>query len=150
MKAVLVSAAAAAMLLVATTPASAETATGLKTVYGWAKISGDSHLILTPHKASLGEIGESGLLGWSLDKKTGKPIRIAYTEGLDYRQVNKKCGNRAAGYPHDSATKKAYGKTKCDPIHLWQRLKKGRMAVRVVFDNTKRPMAVRVWELNLP
>ncbi|MFI6298292.1 hypothetical protein ACIBEJ_42345 [Nonomuraea sp. NPDC050790] len=148
MKAVLVSAAAAATLLCATIPA--EAATGLKTVYGWAKISGNSHFVLTPHKATLGEIGESGLLGWSLEKKTGKPVRIAYTEGLDYRQVNKTCGKRAAGYPYDSATKKAYGKTKCDPIHLWQRLKKGRMAVRVVFDNTKRPMAVRVWELNLP
>ncbi|MFI6499374.1 hypothetical protein [Nonomuraea typhae] len=150
MKAILAGAATAALLL-SVTAAPASATTGLKTVYGWAKISGDSHLVLTPYKATRGEIGESGLLGWSLDKKTGSPIKIAYTEGLDFRQVNKKCGKRAAGYPHDNVDKKtAFGKTKCDPIDLYALLKKGRLAVRVVFDDTKRPMAVKVWELNLP
>ncbi|WP_157250673.1 hypothetical protein [Nonomuraea typhae] len=150
MKAILAGAATAALLLsVTTTPAAA--ATGLKTVYGWAKISGNAHFILTPYKATLGEIGESGLLGWSLDKKTGSPVRIAYTEGLDFRQVSKKCGKRAAGYPHENYDKKtAFGKTKCDPIHLYALLKQGRVAVRVVYDNTKRPMSVKVWELKLP
>ncbi|NRQ30853.1 hypothetical protein HII36_03235 [Nonomuraea sp. NN258] len=131
------------------TAASTHATAGLKTVYGWAKKSGNSAMILTPHKATLGEIGESGLPGWDLGKKTGKPIKIDYTEGLDFRQINKKCGKRAAGYPHDKYTKKGFGAVKCYPIDLWKLLGKGRLAVRVVYDPAG-PMAVKVYELNLP
>ncbi|GAA0920695.1 hypothetical protein [Nonomuraea longicatena] len=137
----------AAALTLSTAPASAS---GMKTVYGWAKISGDSHFVLTPAKAEVGEIGESGLSGWSLTKGKGKPVRIAYTEGLDFRQINKTCGKRAAGYPHDTYSKKGFGRTKCDPIHLYELLRKGKLAVRVTYDATARPMSTRVWELNLP
>lgn len=125
-------------------------ASSLKVVYGWAKKSGNSAMTITPAKATLGEIGESGLPGWTLGRKQGAPLTIAYTEGLDFRQINKKCGKRSAGYPYDSFTKKGFGKTKCDPIDLYRLLKQGRLAVRVVYDATARPVAVRVYELNLP
>ncbi|GAA2369560.1 hypothetical protein [Nonomuraea africana] len=145
----LIGIAAATLLATAAVAPAAHADTGLKTVYGWAKKSGDSAMILTPAKATLGEIGESGLPGWSLGKRTGEPIKIDYTEGLDFRQINKKCGKRAAGYPHDKYTKKGFGAVKCTPGDLWTLLGKGRLAVRVVYDPAG-PMAVKVYELNLP
>ncbi|MEV0587457.1 hypothetical protein [Nonomuraea sp. NPDC050310] len=138
----------AATLALTAVPAQAAPGS-LKTVYGWAKMSGDSAMIVTPTKATLGELGESGLPGWSLGKKTGKAIRIDYTEGLRFYQVNKKCGKRAAGYPHDSYTRKGFGKTECGPGGLYEVLRKGRLAVRVVYDPAG-PMAVKVTELVLP
>ncbi|MFI9848437.1 hypothetical protein ACIHFD_66315 [Nonomuraea sp. NPDC051941] len=137
----------AAATMLATVPAQAQT--GSKVVYGWAKKAGDSGMIVTPHRAHLTELGESGILAWDLGKKTGKPIKIDYTEGLDYRQGNKECGKRAAGHPYDNWSKKGYGKTECAPRDLYALLRQGRVAVRVAYDPAG-PIAVKVTELRLP
>ncbi|GAA3445421.1 hypothetical protein [Planomonospora venezuelensis] len=142
---------AAALLSSAAAPAAAaaERQAPLKTVYGWAKKSGNSAMIVTPYRASRGEVGESGLKAWHLGKRAGDPIRIDYTEGLLFRQVNKKCGKAPAGHPYDTRSKGDLGAKTCDPIDLYNRLRKGRVPVKVVYDPAG-PMAVKVYELILP
>ncbi|WP_157529867.1 hypothetical protein [Microtetraspora niveoalba] len=142
--------AVAALLSLAAAPASAAARQApLKTVYGWAKKSGDSAMIVTPYRARLGSVGDGDIMAWELTRKSGRPIRIDYTEGLVFRQVNKKCGKAPAGYPYDTSDKRAMGTKNCYPIHLYQRLSKGRVPVRVVYDPAG-PMAVKVSELVLP
>ncbi|MEV4186912.1 hypothetical protein ACWDOR_13145 [Streptosporangium canum] len=129
--------------------AAAERQAPLKTVYGWAKRSGDSAMIVTPYRATRTTVGDGPGIAWELSRKNGRPIRIDYTEGLIFRQVNKKCGRATAGYPYDTADKNALGTKVCDPIDLYNRLRKDRMPVKVVYDPAG-PMAVKVIELVLP
>ncbi|MFD0883073.1 hypothetical protein ACFQ08_00625 [Streptosporangium algeriense] len=144
--------AAVAALLFAASPSpalatsSAPTLTaqsGLKTVYGWAKRSGNSAMIVTPYRAH-----REGTKGdWYLGRRAGDPIRIDYTEGLDYRQINKKCGYGPSPYKsRNTRSTSATGAQKCDPIHLYLRLREGRTPVKVVYDPAG-PMAVKVYEL---
>ncbi|GII84511.1 hypothetical protein Ssi03_25010 [Sphaerisporangium siamense] len=123
-----------------------------KVVYGWALRSGDSALSITPRKARRTELGESGQLAWELGRKTGAKLKIRYTGGLDFRQVNKKCGKPPAGYPYDTSDKKALGAKKCLPSHLLTRLKQGALPVRVEYNTSPsgRPVAIKVQELVLP
>lgn len=138
----------AALLVGGAVPAQAAPAK-LKVVYGWATKSGNSAMIVKPYRARLTEAGESGIPVWDLYKRRGTPIRIDYTEGLDFHQVNKKCGKRSAGYPYDTSSKRAYGTKACHPGDLYTLLKTGRIPVRVVYDPAG-PMAVKVTELVIP
>jgi hypothetical protein len=137
----------AALLLVSSAPANDAAAT--KVVHGWAKSSGGSAMIVTPTVAKLWEVGESGILAWHLYERKGSPIKIRYGKGLDFRQVHRTCGKRAAGYPYDKYDKKAYGVTRCSGKHLAKLLQKGRVPVRVHYNPTTRT-AVRVTELATP
>ncbi|GAA3155929.1 hypothetical protein GCM10010466_53570 [Planomonospora alba] len=116
---------------------------GLKTVYGWAKRSGDSAMIVTPHRAH-----REGAKGdWHLGRRAGAPVRIDYTEGLDYRQINRKCGyGPSSRKSRNTRSASATGAAKCTPGDLYLRLRKGRVPVKVVYDPAG-PMAVRVHEL---
>lgn len=137
-----------ALLAVGVTPAAASTIK-LKVVYGWAAKSGKSALTVKPYRARLSEVGESGLLAWDLYKRNGSPIKIAYTRHLDFHQVNKTCGKRAAGYPYDTSSKRSYGTKACASRHLTKLLTSGRIPVRLVYDTTS-SKAVKVTELVIP
>ncbi|GGK52346.1 hypothetical protein Ppa06_06780 [Planomonospora parontospora subsp. parontospora] len=141
-------AAAPASAPAASAPA-AERESGLKTVYGWARKSGNSAMIVTPHRVRRYGHGEGENGGWYIGRRKGAPVRIDYTEGLDFRQVNKKCGRPPAGHPYDTRSRYELGTRRCDPIHLYDRLRKGRIPVKVVYDPAG-PMAVKVHELVLP
>ncbi|MEV4091683.1 hypothetical protein [Streptosporangium saharense] len=140
-----------AVLLTIAPPASAQSATQrtaqTRVVYGWAVRSGNSAMSIVPRGATRSEVGESGLYAWELGRKAGAPLRIRYTGGVDFRQVNRTCGRPSAGYPYDTHDRNAYGTRKCSSAHLGKLLK-GRVPVRVEY--TGALVAVRVRELVLP
>ncbi|MFF0574709.1 hypothetical protein [Streptosporangium saharense] len=136
-----------AVLLTIAPPASAQSTTKTRVVYGWAVRSGNSAMTIVPRGATRSQVGESGLYAWELRGRKGAPLTIRYTGGVDFRQVNRVCGRPSAGHPYDTHDGNAYGTRKCSAAHLGKLLK-GRIPVRVEYTGTL--VAVRVRELVLP